>query len=69
MHPSTPATLPDVDYELPPAGRPARPARPLPHVDRRAVGRVGPVVVAAAVPPPLRAPRSREQPGIRDAEE
>ena len=66
MHPSTPATLPDVDHELPPAGRPGR---PLPHVDRRAVGRVGPVVVAAAVPPPLRAPRSREQPGIRDAED
>ena len=66
MHPSAPATLPDVDYELPPAGCPGR---PLPHVDCRAVGRVGPVVVAAAVPPPLRAARSREQPGIRDAED
>ena len=66
MHDSAPATLPDLDSELPP---PARPGRPLPHVGTGPAWGVGPVVVAAAAPPPLRAAHSREQPGSRDAED
>ena len=67
MQASAPATLPDVDCELPPAALAG--VRPRPHVGHGPVRGVGPVVVAAAVPPPLRAAHSREQPGISDAED
>ena len=67
MQASAPATLPDVDSELSPPALTG--VRPRPHVGHGPVRGVGPVVVAAAVPPPLRAAHSREQPGIRDAED
>ena len=67
MQASAPATLPDVDCELPPAALAG--VRPRPHVGHGPVRGVGPVVVAAAVPPPLRTAHSREQPRIRDAED
>ena len=65
MHDSAPPTLPDLDSELPPL----RPGCPLPHVGTGPARASGPVVVATAAPPPLRAAYSRQQPGSRDAED
>ena len=67
MRDSAPPTLPDLHCELPPPPLPG--GRPLPHVDPGPARASGPVVVATAAPPPLRAAHSRQQPGSRDAED